>query len=280
MKEITLGQYFPGTSFLYRLDTRIKILVSVLYIVAAFSASSHWAFLLLFGSGLLLCVLSGIPLRLLLKSIRPLAFILIFTSLLTLFMTVGEGEALFDVTLLSFLRLRVYMKGVVNAVFFALRILSLVLINCLFLTYTTTPTDLTGGIESLLRPLAKIKVPVYDFAMMMSISLRFLPTLTEETDRIMSAQKARGADFENGSLLRRAKALLPILIPLFVSAFRRAGELAVAMECRCYRRGEGRSRLNVPRLRFFDLFFLLLSAAFLAGIYLLNAYCPTLHMVG
>ncbi len=213
--------------------------------------------------------------RVILRGVKPLLFVLAFTGILLLFTTKGEGTPYFSLSVFSLFSLEIYPEGISYAVLFSLRIVLVVIATGLFLTYTTTPTKLTDALESLLHPLTWLHIPVYDFAMMMTIALRFIPTLTEETDKIMSAQKARGADFSNGSLLKRAKALLPILIPLFASSFRRAGELGIAMECRCYRGGTGRTRLNAFRLRPFDILFLLLSAAVTAMIFLGNAYLPT-----
>lgn len=242
MKGISFGQYYPAESLLHRLDPRIKIIMTVLYIVCTFLCRSAISFGALLLSVILLILLSKIPFGIILRSIRPLMIIIAFTFVINVFWTVGEGEPL-----VQFWMLRIYAEGIWNAVFMFLRILSLVTVTGLFLTYTTTPMDLTDALESLLSPLKRLHVPVHVFAMMMSITLRFIPTLSEETEKIMNAQKARGADFLSGSLLKRAKALIPILIPLFVSAVNRALELANAMECRCYHGGDGRTRLHVLR---------------------------------
>ena len=226
LKDITLGQYFPGNSLLHRLDPRTKILAVVLYIVALFLAKHFFTYAIMFCVLALSISLSHVPLKSLFRGMKPVVFILIFTAVLNLFYTPGEG--------------------VVNASFMVIRILMLIA-GTFLLTYTTSPILLTDGLESLLGPLKKIKVPVHELSMMMSIALRFIPTLIEETDKIMSAQRARGADFESGNLLQRAKSLIPLLVPLFISAFRRADELAVAMECRCYHGGEGRTRLRQLR---------------------------------
>ena len=236
LKDITLGQYFPGNSLLHRLDPRTKILAVVLYIVALFLAKHFFTYAIMFCVLALSISLSHVPLKSLFRGMKPVVFILIFTAVLNLFYTPGEH------VLFHFWILTVTMEGVVNAFFMVIRILMLFL-----LTYTTSPILLTDGLESLLGPLKKIKVPVHELSMMMSIALRFIPTLIEETDKIMSAQRARGADFESGNLLQRAKSLIPLLVPLFISAFRRADELAVAMECRCYHGGEGRTRLRQLR---------------------------------
>ncbi len=280
MKGMTLGQYFEGDSYLHRLDPRVKLFAVLCLVIGLFAAKSPWCFLFLGGVSVLLMLLSGVPLRILLRGIRPLILILLFTSALSVFMTVGEGEPLFSVSVFSWFDLTVYTEGILRAVFLSLRIILLVITTGLFLTYTTTPTTLTDAIERVLHPLTYLRVPVYDFAMMMTIALRFIPTLVEETDRIMCAQKARGADFSSGSLLRRARALIPILIPLFVSSFRRAGDLATAMECRCYRGGTGRTRLRVMRCRRSDYVFMLLAALCLALIFLGNIYLPTSFTMG
>jgi len=242
MKGFSFGQYYPANSLLHRLDPRIKIIMAILYIVCTFLCRSALSFCALLASVLVLVLVSRIPLGIILRSLRPLMIIIGFTFVINIFWTVGEGDPLVQIWLL-----RIYVEGIWNAIFMFLRILSLVTVTGLFLTYTTTPMDLTDALESLLSPLKKLHVPVHVFAMMMSITLRFIPTLSEETEKIMNAQKARGADFLSGSLLKRAKALIPILIPLFVSAVNRALELANAMECRCYHGGDGRTRLHVLR---------------------------------
>ncbi len=253
LKDITLGQYFPGNTLAHRLDPRMKLLATVCYIVALFSAHSLWAY------GVLALVLaisvrvSRVGLKALLRGLKPVLFIIAFTAILNLFYTPGR-------TLVEFWILRITYEGARTAFTMMLRIMLLIM-GTFLLTYTTSPIRLTDGMESLLNPLKKIKLPVHELAMMMSIALRFIPTLIEETDKIMSAQKARGADFESGTLLQRAKALIPMLVPLFISAFRRADELATAMECRCYHGGEGRTKLNVLRFAARDY---LVLAAFLA----------------
>ena len=238
LKDITLGQYFPGNSVIHRLDPRAKLIVLVVYIVALFLAVSwiSYALMVLF---LLVCIhVSKIPAKSFIRGMKPLIFILVFTGVLNLFFTT-EGEVLVDFWIIT-----ITSGGLQRAVFMVVRIL-LLICGTFLLTYTTSPISLTDGLESLMNPLKKIKVPVHELSMMMCIALRFIPTLIEETDKIMSAQKARGADFESGSLLDRAKALVPILVPLFISAFRRADELAIAMECRCYNGGEGKTKLHV-----------------------------------
>ena len=240
LKDITLGQYFPGNSIIHRLDPRTKLIMLVLYIAALFMASGWVAYGVLLAFLLLTIKASTIPPKSILKGMKPLMMILVFTGVLNLFFT-QEGEVL-----VKFWVIIITTGGLSRAAMMVLRIL--MLITCTFLlTYTTSPIALTDGLEALLNPLKKIKVPVHELSMMMCIALRFIPTLIEETDKIMCAQKARGADFENGSLMDRAKALIPILVPLFISAFRRADELATAMECRCYQGGEGRTRMKILR---------------------------------
>ncbi len=241
--DIAFGQYCEGNSFLHRLDPRAKILLSVLYIVIIFLAKSVLSFGLLLVFSALLVALSGISTKLVLGSMKALTFIIVFTAVINIFWM--QGETL----LVSVGPIHIYLEGIVNAVLIVLRIMLLLVCTSMFLTYTTTPIALTDGLEQLLAPLNKIHVPVHEFAMMMSIALRFIPTLIEETEKIMNAQKARGADFSEGNLIARAKALIPILVPLFVSAFRRADELATAMECRCYTGGTGRTRMHVLRYR-------------------------------
>lgn len=244
LKDITLGQFFPGNSVIHRLDPRTKLVFTVAFIVMLFITRSFVAYglLLLFLASAI--AVSGVSLRAIFRGLKPLTIIVIITGLLNLFYT--DGRVIFSLWILT-----VTVEGVKSALLMILRIMMLV--TCTFLmTYTTSPISLTDGIERLLEPLKRIKVPVHEFAMMMSIALRFVPTLIEEADKIMSAQKARGADFESGGLIKRAKALIPLLIPLFVNAFRRADELATAMECRCYRGGEGRTRMKVLKYTHLD----------------------------
>ncbi len=280
MKGMTFGQYYHGNSVLHRMDPRVKLLGALAIIVSLFLAKSLWSFLFLGAVSVLCILISGIPLRILLRSIRPLIVVIIFTSLISVFMTVGEGDPLFSVSVFSLFRLTVYLEGIIRAALLCARVILLVLLTGLFLTYTTTPTTLTDALGRVFHPLTYLRIPVYDLAMMMTIALRFIPTLVEETDRIMCAQKARGAGFESGSLLKRARALVPILVPLFVSAFRRAGDLATAMECRCYRGGGGRTRLRAMRCRFSDYLALFLFAACIALVILGNVYLPTAYTVG
>lgn len=272
LSDITLGQYFPGSSILHKLDPRVKIILSVIFMVAIFSAHSVYCYLLVSAATVLLLLISRISVRVVLRGIRPILYVLIFTMILNLFFTsVDENSRL----LVSFWRIRIYDTSIYRSVFMALRVVLLVIGTSVLLTYTTTPIALTDGIESLLSPLKLIRLPVHEFAMMMTIALRFIPTLIEETDKIMNAQKARGADFSNGSLVQRAKALIPILVPLFVSAFQRAIDLATAMECRCYRGGKGRTKLIKLSIGARDVLMLFVFAAFLAAVYLGNALITT-----
>ena len=237
LKDITLGQYFPGQSMIHRLDPRTKLTMLVVYIVALFLAEGWVSYGLVFLFLAVVIRLSTIPLKSILRGMKPLVMILIFTGVLNLFFT-QDGEVL-----VKFWVLTVTSGGLSRALMMMARILMLIS-GTFLLTYTTSPIALTDGLEALMNPLKKVGVPVHELSMMMCIALRFIPTLIEETDKIMSAQKARGADFESGSLTDRAKALIPILVPLFISAFRRADELATAMECRCYQGGEGRTKMK------------------------------------
>lgn len=260
MKNISIGQYYPAQSILHRLDPRGKIILALCYIVSAFLCRNVVSFAILLVSAVVLTILSRIPPKIILRGIKPIIFIMLFTVVINLFLTKGED------LIFKFGIIEIYREGIFNAVFMIIRIVVLIVGACLFLTYTTTPIALTDAIEQLLYPLKKIHVPVHEFAMMMTIALRFIPTLVDETDKIMSAQKARGADFSSGGLIKRAKALIPVLIPLFVSAFRRADELATAMECRCYRGGDGRTRMTVRHFRWYDFVALAVMACFIAVI--------------
>ena len=265
LKDITLGQYFPGNSVIHRLDPRTKLLGLILYIVALFTAGSWVSYGVMLAFLFVTVVLSTIPVKALFKGMKPLIFILIFTGLLNLLFTGGET------VLVTFWKITITLEGVIRATFMIARIL--MLISATFLmTYTTSPIQLTDGLESLLSPLKKIRVPVHELAMMMCIALRFIPTLIEETDKIISAQKARGADFETGNLLRRVKALVPILVPLFISAFRRADELATAMECRCYQGGEGRTKMKLLRYRRRDYFAYCILLLLLSGVIVATSF--------
>ncbi len=264
LKDITLGQYFPGDTVVHRLDPRTKLLMVILYIVALFLCKGFVSYGVALAFLITAVVLSKIRPKALFKGLKPLLIIIIFTAVLNLFYTDGT-------VLVKFWIFKITREGIYNAFFLVLRIMLLVM-GTFLLTYTTSPIALTDGLESLLSPLKKLHFPVHELAMMMSIALRFIPTLIEETDKIISAQKARGADFETGNIFRRAKALIPILVPLFVSAFRRADELATAMECRCYHGGKGRTKLKQLHYRRRDVFSLLLGVAVLAGIIVLRRF--------
>ena len=261
LKDITLGQYFPGNTPIHRLDPRTKLIWVVIYIVALFSAQWLLTYGLVLGLLIAVVALSKIQFKVILKSMKPLLFIILLTGLLNLFYTQGTP-------LVSFWIFTISREGIFSAVFMVLRI-SMLITGTFMLTYTTSPISLTDGLERLLGPLKKIKVPVHELTMMMCIALRFIPTLIEETDKIINAQKARGADFETGSIFSRAKALIPILVPLFISSFRRADELAVAMECRCYHGGEGRTRLKELSYRRVDYIVLIGGLIFVAAIIVL-----------
>jgi len=242
LKDITLGQYFPGRSVIHLLDPRTKLIMLVVYIVALFVAGNWISYGVVFAFLATVIAISHIPVKSIVRGMKPLIFILVFTGVLNLFFTEGET------VLVSFWVITITVEGVIRAIFMVARIL--MLITCTFLlTYTTSPIALTDGLEALMKPLKVIRVPVHELAMMMCIALRFIPTLIEETDKIMSAQKARGADFESGNLMQRVKALVPILVPLFISAFRRADDLATAMECRCYQGGDGRTKMKLLRYK-------------------------------
>ena len=241
LRDITIGQHFPGNSLVHRFDPRLKLVLTVAYIVLLFAASNPLGLTL---SILFLGVMykvAKIPVKMIGKSLKPILPIVLFTAVLNLFFVSGEGDPL-----VHFWFLTIYAEGVRYAVLMAVRVMALIAGTSL-LTYTTSPIVLTDAIEQLLKPLGKLHFPVHELAMMMSIALRFIPTLIEETDKIMNAQKARGAQLDTGKMTDRVKALVPVLIPLFISAFRRADELAMAMECRCYRGGTGRTRLKVLR---------------------------------
>lgn len=236
VRDVAFGQYFPGKSIIHRLDPRAKILMFIAYIVIIFCTFNYPALAITAAFTVLFLVLSKISLKFYLKSLKVIIFIVIFTSLLNLFY--GSGDALWQWGII-----KITWNGINRAVFVTVRIICLILASSC-LTFTTSPTELTDAIERLMKPLSVIHFPVHEIAMMMSLALRFVPTLLEETDKIMQAQKARGADMDSGNLVKRVKSLIPILIPLFVSAFRRAYDIATAMECRCYRGGAGRTRMK------------------------------------
>lgn len=263
LKDITLGQYFPADSLLHRMDPRFKMIDTLLFIVMLFAGNSIWTLVIGTAFVLMAQLLSKIPLKLSWKSIRPVLPILLVTAALNLVL-IDSGEPVWEWQFLQ-----ITEGGITTSVFMVFRIV-LLMVGSSLLTYTTSPILLTDAIEALLSPLKKIRFPVHEMAMMMSIALRFIPTLLEETDKIISAQKARGASIDSGTLMERAKAMIPILIPLFVSAFRRAEELATAMECRCYRGGEGRTRLRQLRAEGRDYIGLTVCLLFLAASVVLN----------
>lgn len=267
LKDITLGQFFPGKSFLHKLDPRMKLILTLLYIVAVFFANNIVSVTFTAIVAFLLVPLGQIPMHTVLRSLKSLSWIIAFTAVINIFFT-KTGTQLVD-----FYFIHIFSGGIFYAITMALRVVALLIGTTMLLSYTTSPIALTDGIEQLLAPLKKLHVPVHEFAMMMTIALRFIPTLIEETDKIMSAQKARGADFESGSLLSRAKALIPIFIPLFVSAIRRAEELATAMECRCYHGGDGRTRMKVLKYSGRDFVALAAMIAF-AGVLIALRWLP------
>ena len=241
LNNITMGQYYPVDSRIHRLDPRIKLILTIVFIVTVFMAKTFLGYAIILGFVWLTSRMANVPFRMLLRGLKPLRLIIILTFLLNLFFTPGET------VWVEFWVIRIAKEGLLQASFYSLRLVFLV-IGTSLLTLTTSPVSLSDGIEILLTPLKKIHFPAHELAMMMTIALRFIPTLLEETDKIMKAQMARGADFESGNLIARAKAMVPLLVPLFVSAFRRAGDLAMAMESRCYHGGEGRTRLRVLKI--------------------------------
>ena len=267
LNGITIGQYFPGDSLLHRMDPRVKLILTFVYIVAVFVPQNWIGLAIAVGFLLFSVIISRLPGKLVFKSVKPIIPLIIFTSALNIFY-VDKGVHLFDWGFIH-----ITTQGLVTAAFIAVRILRLIAGSSL-LTYTTTPTALTDALERLMKPLKALHLNVHELAMMMTIALRFIPTLVEETDKIMSAQKARGADMESGGLMQRAKALIPILIPLFVSSFRRAYELATAMECRCYRGGEGRTRMKQLHMQARDGISLAVTLLVVAGLFALNFVIP------
>ncbi len=273
LKDITLGQYFSGDSILHKLDPRIKIIAVLVFAVSVFMANNVYSFAFLLLTVAMLSALSGISFKIILKSVKPVMFIVLFTAIINLFFTASNETPLFE-----WYFIKIHSRGIIMAVFMMLRILSLIVGTSVLLTYTTSPIVLTDGLERLLSPLKKVKVPVHEFAMMMTIALRFIPTLLEETDKIISAQKARGAGFDEGGIVKKAKAFLPILIPLFISAFRRADELAVAMECRCYRGDEGRTRMKELKMKRRDFLALPVIVVFTVLILYFNTFSTPISL--
>ena len=257
LRDITLGQYYPGESLVHKLDARIKIIATVAFIAAVFIVDNFHGFVIIMAALAAVIGISKVPLKFILRGLKPVFVIILFTFVLNLFMI--RGEVLWS---LGFLHIT--KQGLHTAVFLAIRLIFLI-IGSSMLTLTTRPISLTDGIEKLLNPLKRFKVPAHELAMMMTIALRFIPTLMEETDKIMKAQQARGADFESGNLMRRRKALIPILVPLFISAFRIASDLAMAMEARCYRGDHGRTRMNAMKIQKRDIAAVALTLFFLAA---------------
>lgn len=264
ISDVTFGQYLPGDSIIHKMDARVKIVISILFMISIFLCKNYFALGLVLLLALSVCACSKIKPKIILKGLKPIIVIVIFTTVLNLFY--GNGEPLIK---LGFLKITA--DGINNAIFMGLRIIILVIFG-LMLTYTTTPTSLTDAIESLLKPLTYIHIDVQSFAMTMTIALRFIPTLLEEVGKIMAAQKSRGADMESGNIFKRIKAIVPVMIPLFVSSFRRANELEYAMECRCYRGGNGRTKMKVMKMQLRDYIMLAFSIAFFAGIILIRIF--------
>ena len=265
IKDITIGQYFPGKSPIHRMDSRMKLLLDLVYLVMLFTAQSFTGLLVGLFFMVMCYIIADIKLVMILKSVKPILPLMIFTAILNMLFITGE-KPLFQWWIIS-----IYPEGIRMSCFMLLRIVSLI-VGMSLLTYTTSPIMLTDAIERLMSPLKKIRFPVHELSMMMTIALRFIPTLVEETDKIMSAQKARGAELDSGGFLKRAKSLVPIIIPLFVSAFKRANELATAMECRCYKGGEGRTRMRQLKIAARDIIATLIMLTLFAGIIVLNCF--------
>ncbi len=264
IRDITIGQYYPADSILHRLDPRVKLIGTIVYIISLFTFKNYFGYFLaaLFLFGII--KISKVPFKFIVKGLKPIIVLLLFTIIFNLFLTPGV-----EVFRLGFLKIT--MEGIKSCILMGIRLIFLILGSSL-MTFTTTPNHLTDGLESVMHPLRKIKVPVHEISMMMSIALRFIPILMEETDKIMKAQMARGADFETGGLLKRAKSLVPLLVPLFVSAFRRANDLAMAMEARCYRGGEGRTKMKPLKYALRDRMAYFVLATYVAAIFVLNIY--------
>ncbi len=267
IRDITLGQFIPGKGVIHRMDARVKILLLIAFISLIFCAFNFASLGLVTAAVVAVILLSGISPKMYFKSLRMIIIIILITSVLNIFY--GTGTPIFEWGFI-----KITLSGIFRAIFVTVRIVCLILVSSC-LTFTTSPTDLTDALERLMKPLKIFRVKVHEIAMMMTIALRFVPTLLEETDKIMSAQKARGADMESGGLIKKVKALTPVLIPLFVSAFRRAYELAVAMECRCYRGGDGRTRMKVLHMKRIDWICIVFTALLLAGVILCNIFLPT-----
>ena len=266
IKDITLGQYFPGDSIIHKLDPRIKLVLTTVFIVVLFLCKGFFPYAIMSVFLFVVVLITKINIKLLFKSLKPILILLIFTGILNVFYNT-DGTVV-----IHFWKITITTAGLYTALFMVIRIVLLVLGTFVMLTYTTSPIMLTDGLESLLSPLKAIHFPVHELSMMMSIALRFIPTLIEETDKIMSAQKSRGANFETGSIVKRAKALIPVLIPLFINSFRRAEDLALAMECRCYKGGEGRVRLRVMKLAAIDYICILISVLIFTSVIFLSNF--------
>lgn len=262
IKDITLGQFFPGNSVIHKIDPRVKILLIIAYIVFLFVANNFVSLGFMVLVTVAIVLLTRIPVKMYFKGLKAIMFIILFTSVLNMFY--GSGEPIWQWGFL-----KITLNGISNAVFISIRIVALIFISCV-LTYTTSPTDLTDALERLMKPLKVFHIKVHEIAMMMTIALRFVPTLLEETDKIMNAQKARGANMDSGGLIKRVKAMMPVLVPLLVSSFNRAYELAVAMECRCYRGGAGRTRMKVLKAETKDAVAVAVSVFVLAGVIVCN----------
>lgn len=269
IRDITLGQYIPGKSPVHRMDPRVKIALTFVFIIFLFVASNFQGLLLMVALMFVILLLSGVPLSLYFKSLKAILFIVLFTGVLNLFY--GGGNVVWRCPF--FRQMTITDGGISNAVFISIRIISLILYSSV-LTFTTSPTELTDALERIMKPLKIFHVKVHEIAMMMTIALRFVPTLLEETDKIMSAQKARGADLESGGVMQRIKALIPILIPLFVSSFRRAYDLAMAMECRCYHGGEGRTKMKQLHMTKLDAVAVACTAVFCGAVIFCVVYFP------
>ena len=268
LNDVTFGQYYPAKSFVHNMDPRAKLLLVIAYIISIFIANNFFGLILVTLALVFFILLSRVPFGRVLRSIKMILFLIIFTAILNLLFYAGGED---DIVLAEWWIITISWQSIINTIFLAMRLLLLVL-GTAILTLTTTPVALTDGIESLLKPLKYIKVPVHELALVMSIALRFIPTLMEETNRIVAAQKARGANFETGGLIRRAKAMIPVLIPLLVSAFRRAEDLGDAMDARCYSGAKGRTKYKKLTFTWRDLLGVLFFAALITGIVLLNTY--------
>lgn len=262
IKDITIGQYYPADSILHKLDPRVKLVGTMIYIISLFISNNYFTYILAAVFLLAVIKLSKVPFKFIVRGLKAVMVLFLFTAVFNLFLTPGN-----EIFRLGFIKIT--MEGVISAVTMTVRLVFLVLGSSL-MTFTTTPNHLTDGLESLLNPLKKVKVPVHEISMMMSIALRFIPILMEETDKIMKAQMARGADFETGGLIKRAKSLIPLLVPLFVSAFRRANDLAMAMEARCYRGGEGRTKMKPLKYTTKDILSYVVLIVYVIGLILLN----------